>query len=49
MEEHGVEIEWNPNSEAFRQLVGGVYDIFNELAGSYEVLTMVQDYVAALK
>lgn len=49
MEEHGVEIEWNPNSEAFRQLVGGVYDIFNELAGSDEVLTMVQDYVAALK
>ena len=49
MEEHGVEIEWNPNSEAFRELVGGVYDIFNELAGSDEVLTMVQDYVAALK
>ena len=49
MKEHGVEIEYNPDVDAFKALVGPVYDIFNELAGSDEVLTMVQDYVANLK
>ena len=49
MKEHGVEIEYNPDVDAFKALVGPVYDIFNELAGSDEVLTMVQDYVASLK
>ncbi len=43
MKEHGVEIEYNPDVDAFKALVGPVYDIFNELAGSDEVLTMVQD------
>ena len=48
MEENGVEIEWEPNVDAFKALVLPVYDIFNELAGSDEVLTMVQSFVANL-
>lgn len=45
----GVEIEEHPDSEAFAALCGPVYEIFNKAIGSDELLTTVQDYVAALR
>ena len=45
----GVEIEEQPDSAAFAALCGPVYEIFNTSMGSDEYLTMVQDYVAALR
>lgn len=49
LEDAGVQIEANPDKEAFAALCGSVYDIFNDSMGSDEVLTMVQDYVASLR
>lgn len=50
MEENGVEIEWEPNSEAFKALIDpAVYDIFNEVVGSSEVLDMTQAFVESLR
>ena len=49
LEDDGVQIEANPDKEAFAALCGSVYDIFNDSMGSDEVLTMVQDYVASLR
>ena len=44
-----MEIEEQPDSAAFAALCGPVYEIFNTSMGSDEYLTMVQDYVAALR
>ncbi|BAL01293.1 putative transporter [Oscillibacter valericigenes Sjm18-20] len=45
----GVQIEENPDTEAFAALCGPVYDIFTDSMGSDEYLTMVQNYVAGLR
>lgn len=50
MEENGVEIEWEPNTEAFKALINpAVYDIFNEVVGSSDVLDMTQAFVESLR
>lgn len=50
MEENGVEIEWEPDTEAFKALIDpAVYDIFNEIVGSSDVLDMTQSFVASLR
>ena len=47
--ENAVEINENPDREAFAALCQPVYDVFNEQMGTDEYLTMVQDFVATLR
>ena len=47
--ENAVEINENPDREAFAALCQPVYDVFNDQMGTDEYLKMVQDFVATLR
>ena len=49
LKDNGVEINEEPDREAFAALCGPVYDIFNNQIGTDEYLTMVQEYVETLR
>ena len=49
LKEAGMQVEENPDSEAFAALCGPVYEIFTNAVGTDEYLTIVQDYVASLR